>query len=193
MPDDLAAVTAAPEAFFWHRWSDACASFADPPRHDLHMRVLRWALDEMALPAPLLRDVLQRLYRENRLRHGRLDVSGRAIGLADIAAPVLAVVERGSRVVPEEEILPALAATSSPRRKALAYDGDAGPIEITLEQYRQRFRLVVADRGKGKASNGRGFGTRMLKAMIERLGGDMAEDSSPQGLRVILTAPIEAD
>jgi poly[(R)-3-hydroxyalkanoate] polymerase subunit PhaC len=78
------------------------------------------------LPAPLLRDVLQRLYRENRLRHGRLDVSGRAIGLADIAAPILAVVERGSRVVPEEEILPALAATSSPRRKALAYDGDAG-------------------------------------------------------------------
>ncbi|MGN6270317.1 MAG: histidine kinase dimerization/phosphoacceptor domain -containing protein [Sphingomonas sp.] len=74
-----------------------------------------------------------------------------------------------------------------------AYDGDAGPIEITLEQYRQRFRLVVADRGKGKASSGRGFGTRMLKAMIERLGGDMTEDSSPQGLRVILSAPIEAD
>ena len=122
----LAAVAAAPEAFLWHRWGDACASLADPQRHDLHMRVLRWALDEIALPAPLLRDVLQRLYRENRLREGRLELSGQEIGLADIAAPVLAVVERDSRVVPEEEVLPALAATSSPRRKVLTYEGDAG-------------------------------------------------------------------
>lgn len=73
-----------------------------------------------------------------------------------------------------------------------AYDGDAGPILIALEQYRQRFRLVVADRGKGKTSNGRGFGTRMLKAMIERLSGEMEEQTSSQGLRVIVSAPIEA-
>jgi polyhydroxyalkanoate synthase len=122
----LAAVAAAPEAFLWHRWGDACASFGDPERRDLHLRVLRWALDEMALPAPLLRDVLQCLYRENRLRDGRLEISGRTIGLSGIEAPVLAVVERGSRVVPEAEVLPALATTSSPRREVLTYDGDAG-------------------------------------------------------------------
>ncbi len=119
-------MTAAPEAFLWHRWGDACASFGSPERRDLHLRVLRWALDEMALPAPLLRDVLQSLYRENRLRDGRLEISGRMVGLSGVEAPILAVVERGSRVAPEAEVLPALTATSSPRRAVLPYDGDAG-------------------------------------------------------------------
>jgi polyhydroxyalkanoate synthase len=122
----LAAIAAAPEAFVWHRWSDALASFSDPVRHDLHMRVLRWSLDEMALAAPLLRDVLERLYRENRLRDDRLEISGRAIGLSDIRAPVLAVVERDSRVVPREDVLPALTRTASPRPIALTYDGEPG-------------------------------------------------------------------
>jgi chemotaxis family two-component system sensor kinase Cph1 len=72
-----------------------------------------------------------------------------------------------------------------------AYDGAPGPIAVTLEQYRQRLRLVVADRGRGKVPGNRGFGTRLLQAMIGRLDGDLEEESSPQGLRVVLTAPIE--
>jgi polyhydroxyalkanoate synthase subunit PhaC len=122
----LAAVTAAPESFFWQRWGDAFASLPDPWRHDLHMRVMRWALDEMALPAPLLRDVLERLYRENRLREARLEVTGRRIGLGDITAPILAVVESESRVVPPQDVLPALERTSSPRAVALTYDSEPG-------------------------------------------------------------------
>jgi polyhydroxyalkanoate synthase len=39
---------------------------------------------------------------------------------------VLAVVERDSRVVPREDVLPALERTSSPRRLALTYDGEPG-------------------------------------------------------------------
>jgi chemotaxis family two-component system sensor kinase Cph1 len=77
-----------------------------------------------------------------------------------------------------------------------AYGGAPGPIEVTLEQYRNRFRLTVADRGKGKGGKDsdarRGFGTRMLKAMIERLDGEIEEQSSARGLRVLLTAPIDA-
>jgi polyhydroxyalkanoate synthase len=122
----LAAVAAAPEAFLWHRWGDAFGSLSDPERHELHLRVMRWALDEMALPAPLLRDVLERLYRENRLRVGRLEISGRAVGLTDIAAPIMAVVESESRVVPPEEVLPALQRTSSPRQEWLTYDSEPG-------------------------------------------------------------------
>jgi polyhydroxyalkanoate synthase subunit PhaC len=122
----LAAVAAAPEAFFWHRWGDAFASLSDPERHELHLRVMRWALDELALSAPLLHEVLERLYRENRLRDGRLDISGRAVGLADIAAPILAVVESESRVVPRDDVLPALERTSSPRREWLTFDSEPG-------------------------------------------------------------------
>ena len=122
----LAAVAAAPEVFLWHRWGDAFASFSEPERHDLHLRVMRWALDELALPAPLLRDVLERLYRENRLRDGRLEISGRAVGLSDIVAPIMAVVESQSRVVPRQDVLPALERTSSLRRDWLTYDSEPG-------------------------------------------------------------------
>jgi polyhydroxyalkanoate synthase len=122
----LAAVMAAPDAFLWHRWGDALASMSDLHRQDLHWRVLRWALDEIALPAPLLSDVLKLLYRENRFRHGTLELSGTAIGLSDIVAPILAVVESDSRVAPPEEVVPALTLTSSPRRDAITYESDAG-------------------------------------------------------------------
>ncbi len=121
-----AAVAAAPDAFLWHRWGDAFISFSDPERHALHLRVLRWAFDEMALPAPLLRDVLERLYRENRLWEGRLEVSGRTVGLADIAAPTLAVVESESRVVPPEGVLPALARTSAAQSRTMTWDSEPG-------------------------------------------------------------------
>jgi polyhydroxyalkanoate synthase len=122
----LAAVAAAPEVFLWHRWGDALASLSDPERHELHLRVMRWALDEIALPGPLLRDVLERLYRENRLRDGRLEISGRAVGLKGIEAPIMAVVESESRVVPRGDVLPALERTSSARRQWLTYDSEPG-------------------------------------------------------------------
>lgn len=75
-----------------------------------------------------------------------------------------------------------------------AYGGEAGPIEVSLEQYRNSFRLIVADQGKGKAvvSGGRqGFGTRMMYAMVARLGGTIEQFDNQPGLRVIVSAPIE--
>jgi chemotaxis family two-component system sensor kinase Cph1 len=71
-----------------------------------------------------------------------------------------------------------------------AYGGGTGPITITLDQYRNRFRLVVADRGLGKAGAGKGFGSRMLGSMIKRLSGVMEEADNEPGLRVTVTAPI---
>ena len=32
-----------------------------------------------------------------------------------------------------------------------AYDGAVGPVTITLEQYGNRLRLIVADQGRGRA------------------------------------------
>ena len=73
-----------------------------------------------------------------------------------------------------------------------AYGGASGPMMITLEQFRQRFRLIVADRGAGKSAARVGFGTRMLGAMVEQLGGTLEETSNDPGLRVIVMAPIES-
>ena len=77
-----------------------------------------------------------------------------------------------------------------------AYDGDAGPIEIILEQHRNRFRLIVADEGRGIAAgadtgkSGGGFGSRMMDAVVQRIQGEIDHADNRPGTRAILTAPI---
>ncbi|WP_022687293.1 histidine kinase dimerization/phosphoacceptor domain -containing protein [Sphingomonas phyllosphaerae] len=70
---------------------------------------------------------------------------------------------------------------------------DGGPIEIVLEQYRNRLRLIVADQGVGKKGDGEGFGSRMMRAVIQRIDGQVEYLDNRPGLRAVLTAPIEAD
>ena len=72
-----------------------------------------------------------------------------------------------------------------------AYGGGAGPLAIALEQYRQQLRLIVADQGCGETRGHEGFGTRMMNAMVDRLGGTIDRGDNDPGLRVIVTAPIE--
>jgi chemotaxis family two-component system sensor kinase Cph1 len=72
-----------------------------------------------------------------------------------------------------------------------AYGGEAGPIWIALERHRARFRLIVADKGRGKTGSRKGFGTRMLDAMVRRLDGVLDEMDNMPGVRAILTAPIK--
>ncbi len=73
-----------------------------------------------------------------------------------------------------------------------AYDGAPGPIEVSLTEERSRFRLVVADRGKGRASVRPGFGTRMMTGLVGQLSGELAFEDNAPGLRVTVTAPITA-
>jgi light-regulated signal transduction histidine kinase (bacteriophytochrome) len=72
-----------------------------------------------------------------------------------------------------------------------AYGGGAGQIAITLEQYRNRFLLIVADQGSGLTRTEKGFGTRMMQAMVDRLQGTIDYADNEPGLRVIVSAPIE--
>lgn len=75
-----------------------------------------------------------------------------------------------------------------------AYGGAPGPVTITLEQYGNRLRLIVADQGCGKGNDapgqGRGFGSRMMTAMMQRLSGSIEYDDNQPGLRAIVIAPI---
>lgn len=112
------ATAAAPEAFVLERWADFGASLADPLAAAIHARVERWLLDELAMPGQLFEDVLERLYREDRLASGTLEIGGRRIGLGRLRSPVLAVVNPPGRVVPPESVLAGLAALPAdlPRR-----------------------------------------------------------------------------
>ncbi|PZO80989.1 MAG: phytochrome [Mesorhizobium amorphae] len=80
-----------------------------------------------------------------------------------------------------------------------AYDGRPGPISIALDQHRNQFRLVVADEGSGSTGShpeeragGKGFGTQMISAMVDRLQGTVDYTSNDPGMRVIVLAPTES-
>jgi len=74
-----------------------------------------------------------------------------------------------------------------------AYSGRPGPLAIQVEQYRDKMRLIVSDRGSGKVSGGRvGFGAKILTALVDRLKGHLDEEDNRPGLRTTVTVPIEA-
>ena len=72
-----------------------------------------------------------------------------------------------------------------------AYAGAPGPVAITLEQHGNRLRLIVADEGGGKQGDRIGFGSRMMKAVVQRIDGEIEFLDNMPGLRAILIAPIQ--
>jgi chemotaxis family two-component system sensor kinase Cph1 len=50
--------------------------------------------------------------------------------------------------------------------------------------------MVVADKGSGRTSTRRGFGTRMMTALVTQLGGELVFEDNEPGLRAVLSAPI---
>ncbi|WP_420136314.1 histidine kinase dimerization/phosphoacceptor domain -containing protein [Sphingomonas sp.] len=72
-----------------------------------------------------------------------------------------------------------------------AYGGKPGPMAIAIEEHGGKFRLIVADNGTGKVRTRVGFGTRMIEAMVQSLGGTLEQSDNQPGLRVIVTAPID--
>lgn len=73
-----------------------------------------------------------------------------------------------------------------------AYGGGVGPIAVRLSEAGDRFQLSVADTGGGRTSARRGFGSRMIQAMVTQLGGDLVYADNNPGLRATLTAPTES-
>lgn len=75
------------------------------------------------------------------------------------------------------------------------YGGRPGPVAIALEQHRRTLRLIVADQGGGvqrdRAEPANGFGTRMVAAMVDRLGATIKRQDNRPGLRVVVTIPLE--
>ncbi|HEY7386768.1 MAG TPA: histidine kinase dimerization/phosphoacceptor domain -containing protein [Beijerinckiaceae bacterium] len=73
-----------------------------------------------------------------------------------------------------------------------AYGGAAGPLHVTLVEDRNQFRLIVADEGVGHLSTRKGFGSRMMDALVRQLGGTLEFEDNKPGTRATLAAPIAA-
>jgi len=117
---------ASPETFGSGRWTDWLQSLTDSTAMSTHLRVERWALDELPLSRQLVNDIVQRLYQEDSLMRGRVVFNGLRAAPQDIAAPVLIVADRRCLVVPPAAILPFYQALSGQKNQLLWYGGDTG-------------------------------------------------------------------
>lgn len=107
------AVAADPSEFIGARWVDAMASAADPEAFGTHLRVLRWSLDELAMPAKLFEDVAGLLCRDDAFHRGSLTIAGRRVGPAQLDMPLLGVVDPDSVLVPPRSMIPFLERTAA--------------------------------------------------------------------------------
>lgn len=121
-----ASAAASPDAFIWSRLMDAILSAGDGRALDTHARIERWALDEVALPGKLVREIVDALYRENRFFRGTLNVGGKTIGPSDLSVPILAVVNTADTVAPLASLYPIRDVVSSNEFHIIKYPGETG-------------------------------------------------------------------
>jgi polyhydroxyalkanoate synthase len=123
---NVASVASAPAEFQWQRLTDFLFCVSDRNAFATHMRVERWMHDEFPLPGRLFSEVVELLYRRDKLMQGTLCVAGRQVGPRSLDAPLLCVVDPRSTIIPPESILPFHEAAAAPRKKLLYYHGDVG-------------------------------------------------------------------
>jgi polyhydroxyalkanoate synthase len=119
-------VLASPRTFLWSRLADAAASIADPLAMEVHGRIERWTLDEIPLPGRLVHQILQWLYRENRLCRGTLPVRHTTVGPSNVCVPTLAVVNTSDEVAPMASIKPFIEAMPGRDVRLIEYPGESG-------------------------------------------------------------------
>ena len=117
---------ASPDTFIWSRLVDAAFSLADHHALEIHARVDRWALDEAPLPGKLVHQLVQWLYRENRLCRGELMIDGKLIGPQSVSVPTLAVVNTSDDIAPRNSVEPFANAMPTRDVRIIEYQGELG-------------------------------------------------------------------
>lgn len=117
---------ASPSTFIWSRLMDAALSINDPRAMDIHARVERWALDEVPLPGRLVHQIIDWLYRENRLCRGALNIGGKLVSPSSLSVPTLAVVNVADAVAPLTSVKPFIDAMPKKDVRIIEYPGECG-------------------------------------------------------------------
>ncbi|WP_226577715.1 alpha/beta fold hydrolase [Acuticoccus sediminis] len=115
-----------PGTFVWPRWMDGVFSLADPVAFDTHVRVERWALDEVPLPGKLVHQIVDWLYRKNQFLEGQLELDGRTLGPEDLQVPVLAVVNDVDEIGPRLSVEPFFARMTGVETDILEHPAEVG-------------------------------------------------------------------
>jgi poly[(R)-3-hydroxyalkanoate] polymerase subunit PhaC len=117
---------ASPSTFIWGRMRDAILSAPDRQALEIHARVERWALDEVALPGKLVRQIIEWLYRDNRFCRGTLKVGGKLIGPSSLSVSTLVLVNMADQVAPLASVKPCVDAMPATDVRIIEYSGEAG-------------------------------------------------------------------
>ncbi len=117
---------ASPGTFVWSRLMDMALSAGDRRAMDILARVERWALDEVPLPGRLVHQIIDWLYRENRLCRGMLKVDGTPIDPFRGSIPTLAVVNTADEVAPLASVQPYATAQDTRAVRIVEYPGEIG-------------------------------------------------------------------
>lgn len=121
-----ASAMASPKTFLFSRWLDAALSAGDPEALEIHNRVERWALDEVALPGRLVKEIVEWLYCEDRFCRGALQIGERTLGPRSLRVPTLAAVTSADDVVPASSVAPFIARMAAGCGQLIEYPGEAG-------------------------------------------------------------------
>jgi polyhydroxyalkanoate synthase len=123
-----ASALAAPGTFIWSRLVDAIASIGDHHALEIHARVERWALDEVALPGRLMHQIVEWLYCENRFCRGVLTVRNTLVGPLSLTVPMLTVVNVADEVTPLSSVTPFIEAMPGADVGVIEYSGEVGVV-----------------------------------------------------------------
>ncbi len=117
---------ASPDTFIWSRLADAALSISDRQALETHMRVERWALDEVPLPGKLVHEIIDWLYREDCFCRGDLTIDDKSVGPHTLVTPTLAVVNTADDVAPLQSVKPFLDAMPARSTCIVEYPGEIG-------------------------------------------------------------------
>jgi poly[(R)-3-hydroxyalkanoate] polymerase subunit PhaC len=117
---------ASPSTFIWSRLMDAALSFLDHHAMEIHARIERWTLDEIALPGKLVHQIMEWLYRENRLCRGALTIGDTLVDPSSLSVPTLVVVNTADEVAPLASIKPFTDAVPAKNVRIIEYRGEVG-------------------------------------------------------------------
>jgi len=123
---NVASLWADPFTFNNEPMLDWLESLASPKASRRYSRVRRWTLDEMPLPRRLFEEVVEQLYRDNRFAAGTLTIGQRKADPRALVAPVLAVCDPRSRIIPPLAMEAYRHRTGSTDVEILDYAGDVG-------------------------------------------------------------------
>jgi len=122
----MVSAMASPRTFHGERAADFAASLASPADLQRHMLVERWALDEAPMANLLFEQIVEDLYRNDKLMRGTLEISGTTIGPAQMRVPLFAVHDPASDIIPSESVTTYVDAAASDDKALATVESERG-------------------------------------------------------------------